>query len=303
MANLVIVRGLSASGKSTSVLRAIQYSSAPSVRVNRDAIRDQLFGTRLGLSQGQESLVSLAEKAQVENFLKAGVDVYVDAMHLKNRYVRDWVKLAAKLGVKYVIWDDFLSVPLEECVRRDALREGEARLGEDVIRGIYKRFFPIPKLKLDDIEPLKAEPYVPNLDLPTAYMVDIDGTSTTGPCDRSPYEWLKVDQDRPNEPVLQTIRDLWYQGHHIIFCSGRDEVCRDLTRKWLWLHFGVLDRTTLLMRKEGDMRKDSVVKMELFDEYIRDYYNVIAVYDDRDQVVSMWRSLGLTVFQVAEGNF
>jgi hypothetical protein len=30
---------------------------------------------------------------------------------------------------------------------------------------------------------------------------------------------------------------------------------------------------------------------------------VVAVFDDRDQVVRMWRSLGLTVFQVAEGNF
>jgi hypothetical protein len=30
---------------------------------------------------------------------------------------------------------------------------------------------------------------------------------------------------------------------------------------------------------------------------------VIAVFDDRNQVVRMWRDLGLTVFQVADGNF
>jgi hypothetical protein len=57
------------------------------------------------------------------------------------------------------------------------------------------------------------------------------------------------------------------------------------------------------MRPVGDMRKDSVVKAEIFDREIRGRYHVVAVFDDRDQVVKTWRSLGLTVFQVAEGSF
>lgn len=51
------------------------------------------------------------------------------------------------------------------------------------------------------------------------------------------------------------------------------------------------------------MRKDSIAKHELFDEHIRDRYRIAFVLDDRDQVVKMWRSLGLTVFQVADGTF
>ena len=31
--------------------------------------------------------------------------------------------------------------------------------------------------------------------------------------------------------------------------------------------------------------------------------NIIAIFDDRDQVVNMWRSNKLTAFQVAEGDF
>ena len=57
------------------------------------------------------------------------------------------------------------------------------------------------------------------------------------------------------------------------------------------------------MRAEGDNRKDAIVKMELFNKYIRHHYNVRRVYDDRQQVVDMWRSLGLTVLQVAPGQF
>jgi len=38
------------------------------------------------------------------------------------------------------------------------------------------------------------------------------------------------------------------------------------------------------MRPQGDMRKDSIVKRELFDAHICDQYNVLFVLDDRDQL-------------------
>ena len=34
-----------------------------------------------------------------------------------------------------------------------------------------------------------------------------------------------------------------------------------------------------------------------------DYDDVFAVFDDRQQVVDMWRQNGLTCFQVADGDF
>jgi hypothetical protein len=59
----------------------------------------------------------------------------------------------------------------------------------------------------------------------------------------------------------------------------------------------------LHLRAVGDHRKDAVVKREIFDREVRDRYRVVGVFDDRMQVVAMWRELGLTVFQVAEGDF
>lgn len=50
-------------------------------------------------------------------------------------------------------------------------------------------------------------------------------------------------------------------------------------------------------------RKDVVIKRELFDRYIRDNYQVLFVLDDRNQVVDMWRELGLKCLQVAPGDF
>jgi len=59
----------------------------------------------------------------------------------------------------------------------------------------------------------------------------------------------------------------------------------------------------LFMRPEGDMRPDNIVKAELFDTYVRDNYDVQFVIDDRDQVVDMWRRMGLACLQVAPGDF
>ena len=51
------------------------------------------------------------------------------------------------------------------------------------------------------------------------------------------------------------------------------------------------------------MRKDSVVKQEMFMAHIAMKYNVLYVLDDRNQVVQLWRSLGLKCLQVADGAF
>jgi hypothetical protein len=52
------------------------------------------------------------------------------------------------------------------------------------------------------------------------------------------------------------------------------------------------------MRKTDDNRCDSIVKEEIYNEYIKDKYNVLAVFDDRDRVVDMWRRIGLPTYQV-----
>ena len=57
------------------------------------------------------------------------------------------------------------------------------------------------------------------------------------------------------------------------------------------------------MRKTGDNRKDCVVKREIFDAEIKDKYYIKFILDDRNQVVDMWRKMGLTCLQVADGDF
>lgn len=134
-----------------------------------------------------------------------------------------------------------------------------------------------------------------------AIMVDVDGTVALRG-DRSPYDETRVSKDTPNHPVLAVTRAMYLDGHAVIFCSGRTEACREQTTAWLVKHFG-WPFAALHMRSVGDQRKDSVVKRELYERHIRDAYDVTCVLDDRNQVVDMWRSIGLTVLQVAPGDF
>jgi hypothetical protein len=187
---------------------------------------------------------------------------------------------------------DHTDVPLHTCIKRDLLRSRS--VGKDVIEDMHKRY----------LAPVPAEPPKRIAGLPDAILVDIDGTLARM-VSRGPFDWDKVDQDVPIKNVVDSIRDIYWGTHvEIIFMSGRDAVCYDKTQRWLREHLGEwVGERPLFMRPEGDMRKDAVVKEEIYRREIEGRYNVRAVYDDRDQVVKMWRSIGLTCFQVAPGDF
>ena len=57
------------------------------------------------------------------------------------------------------------------------------------------------------------------------------------------------------------------------------------------------------MRSDTDYRPDDELKEGYLEKMRRDGYNPTMAFDDRQSVVDMFRSKGLTVFQVAEGDF
>ena len=90
------------------------------------------------------------------------------------------------------------------------------------------------------------------------------------------------------------------QGFNIVIFSGRSAVTKDTTLDWLYQHDVPFDK--LMMRpKKLHFTKDSDLKQMWLDTIGVD--NVAMVFDDRQQVVDMWRKNGLTCLQVADGNF
>ena len=298
MFRLIATRGLPASGK-TTFARRLQPGV---VRVNRDDLRRMMHGERL-FTQWAEGQVTKVQRAQVEALLAARVSVCVDDTNLRSRTLRDWAELAQQYGAAFEV-HDFTDVPLEECLRRDAARPEADRVGEAAIRRLHERYLadralplPVPAVRTGG----PAAVHEADAERAAIVLVDIDGTVALN-VSRSPYDMTRVGEDVPNEAVIAAVRAMHAAGHGVIFCSGRDASARADTEAWLARHVKV-PYLALHMRAIGDQRKDAIVKQEIYEREIRDRYRVVGVFDDRMQVVRMWRSLGLTVFQVAEGDF
>jgi hypothetical protein len=111
-------------------------------------------------------------------------------------------------------------------------------------------------------------------------------------------------EDSVIEQVVRLTDDLADGGvgkYDIVIVSGRSDEVRDRTETWLFDHN--ISYGALYMRKAGDHRPDHVLKRELLDIMLADGWEPILFVDDRKQVVDMWRSLGYTVLQCAEGDF
>jgi predicted kinase len=303
MPTLIITRGLPASGKSTRARAWVDARRAHRARVNRDDLRTMLdYGVfEKGVT---EPRILAARDALILGLLAKGLDVICDDTNLPQRSARDLARLARRAGAGFEV-EDFTDVPLETCIERDAARGDKKPVGEAVIRDMHARYLagrvlPLP-LPEEPTGAISAVAYEARPGTPRAVMVDIDGTVALMGA-RSPFDETRVHEDRPNLAVITVVRAMVAAGNAVVFLSGRTAACREATYLWLNKHAAVPFQG-LYMRAEGDTRKDAIVKGELFDRHVREHYDVTCVLDDRDQVVAMWRSLGLTVLQVADGNF
>jgi hypothetical protein len=139
-------------------------------------------------------------------------------------------------------------------------------------------------------------------------VVDIDGTLADmgkgQPGRRGPFEWSRVGEDTPIAPIVELVNVFRDHDYRIVFVSGRSGECYAETRHWLMRYAGALAGDKLYMRpRDQPNRPDNEVKRELYERYIAPLGEVFLVLDDRDKVVQMWQSLGLTCLQVAAGDF
>jgi predicted kinase len=309
---LHIYRGIQGSGK-TTLAKTLALLDGGRV-VGRDHIRRMLGFEGLGTKK-QEDEVTQIQTRLIHGGLRAGQNVHVDDMNLKAVYVKRLMGIAEYFDAR-VVWHDLARVPLETCLARNAERS-VGRLNQDVIKKNWERFIkplnggtlPIPEKPEFDTKYLPFEPYkAPEGVVRNAVLIDIDGTvalhGTPGNPEsiRKHHDYDKVWMDAPNYPVIRAVRSMIHDGYYPIFVSGRPDSCRDDTARWINRHVSTAPRK-LFMRRTGDHRPDYLVKYELFNEHVRDNYFVVAAFDDRDQVVNMYREIGITVFQVAPGNF
>ena len=318
-ANMILTVGLPASGKTTWTMDQVRAIGA--VNVNRDDIRQMVCGGWTGKPE-DEAMVTQIQHAAIVSGLKKQQTVIVSDTNLNRGIVKGLVKIAQNWGAKvsFVYFD----TPMVECVIRDERRgeRGERAVGEKVIRDMSRRY---GNPNFDDliVEGSQRVKYVPDISKPNAIIVDLDGTVALH--NRSPYDYDMLHTDDPYEAVVRCVKNEYGESNytHILFTSGRPDSHYVETVHWLEKHMQIypsipqwrdsegnrragrngMERVQLFMRKAEDKRMDAIVKYEIFDEKIRNNYNVLYAFDDRDQVVDLWRSINIPTFQVNYGAF
>lgn len=295
MATLTICRGLSGSGKSTWA------RNQNAVVVSRDDLRVALYGSdgpdyyRHPDLSAREDFITKVEHDAVRRALTAGQDCISDNTNIEMRFVNALAKVGYSVGAQVEV-KTFLT-DVETAIARNKIRAaaGGRDVPEAAIRRQHQRFKPGAKVvEAPVLKQYTGTPYKPD-----AFLFDLDGTTYHMGDKRGPYDH-NVDVDDP-DIIVQDIVNSLAENYVAIAMSGRVEATRaktieSLNRDDVWFD-------ALFMRKDGDMRSDNIIKHELFWEHVAPNYNVKFVLDDRDQVVSMWRSIGIKTLQVADGEF
>lgn len=299
MKQLIVTIGIPNAGKSTWAGEQWKQNPHGVVVVNRDKIRELLFGyteaqiheyyVRTDI-QKLEKQVTKYEDTLIHEALNENKTVIVDATHLKADYIERFKFWNVPTSIQ---WFD---IDFEEAVRRNSNRNRQVPV--EIMRKQYNQYMELRKRFDWTYTPTKIEL---NSDLPGVYLLDIDGTIAHMNGKRNPFDWKRVGVDDVCPALLPAIQALRRDSLvPVIVVSGRDGVCRPETIQWLEKHG--IDHSTLIMRTEKDSRPDWQIKEEIWRELAKKY-NILALFDDRLQVVRRARSLGLKVFNVEYNNF
>lgn len=295
---ILVLQGVPASGKSTFA-RSLVLKDKSYVIVSRDAIRE---------ARGEywipehEDYISDIEEFEIRSAIKHNLNPIIDATNLNPKTIAKWKNLAEELNVN--IEFKMFEIDFATALERDSKRERS--VGKKVLERFFRDYFP-NQLKAYYTDDRLKEPFYPyNDEKEDCIIVDLDGTVCLHN-GRSPYDLTRISEDIPNYPLVRFLQEL-ICNKHIIFLSGREgtDQCRQDTINWLTENICSSDfgyKWELLMRDKNNFEPDEIIKERIFHKEIEPKYSVLAIFDDRDKVVKMWRSLGLLCNQVYWGNF
>ena len=300
---LLILVGAPGSGKSTFARYFIRTEDNW-VRVNRDDFRLMQFGDTL-MSPFYEERITKMVEASVITLLKHHTNVIIDATNCSLRTLEDMIQAYTEYAdISFKVFDLSVEELVKRCDKR-CEQTGKfipkSAIEKHVTQLQYTKekfdFKPIPRA----IKEATLTYATQDSSLPKAIICDLDGTLSllNG---RDPYDASSADEDGLNAPVASVLAMAKAQGYKVILLSGREQLYREPTERFLLKHQIAYD--LLLMRTTNDYRKDNVIKKELFQQEIAGKYFIEFLLDDRNQVVEMWRKdLHLPCFQVNYGDF
>jgi len=296
MKEIILLIGLPGSGKDTWSLEQIRKYPGKYKRITKDMLREMMDDSRF--SNDNEKMTLEVRDEIVKKSLSRGYSVIISDTNFPvgGKHFKRMCEIAKLVG-NVRVWEKYFDVDIKECKRRNLLRS--RIVPEEVIDRMFEKYIKGRSFTLGDEYFPKYEKIPYNFDLPDCVIFDIDGT-LAHMNDRSPYEWSKVGEDK-SDVYLSIISKYLKTDTNLFIFTGRDGSCLNETKNWLDLANIGYDK--IFIRPAGNMEKDSLIKERMYNENIKGKYNVLSIFDDRNQVVEMWRLLGLTCCQVNYGDF
>ena len=297
MQKLYYCKGLPGSGKSTLAKEMVANSNGTLVRVNRDDLRKEsrhyvrgVFNKRL------EREIARVRDERIGDALSRGFDVISDDTNLSERHARHFREIANKYNAELILLDftdpkSSLYVSLEECIKRDLNRDSS--VGKDVILEMYYSNV----LGLKDSN--QYQPSAPSLG--EAIIVDLDGTlcHING---RSHFDSYKYDTDVKDLAIAKLIEAFDALGYNILIVTGREGSPLAISQTKKWLQDNGIKYDLIMFRPEGSNHiKDYEIKKNIYEQYIKDKYQIVFALEDRPRNIRMWRSLGIKVLDCGLG--
>jgi predicted kinase len=303
---LYILVGASGAGKTTWAANKVA-NTPKTVRVNRDELRRQISGLSILDDRYYErddfntleNRISDIVHEQTRYWILKGYNVILDNTNLRQKYIDEIITLYNHLiDIRIVPFLAEEHTDYKILSERVKLREGSefdtgyikiqlARLlNLDLTKTYYPRVY--EKLEFDS-------------GLPSAVICDLDGTLCLYG-DKNPYD-RDFENDIINEPILDMLQGMFCVGHHILFLSGRSSKFKAQTMQFLDDYFQN-HSYTLMMREEGDNRKDYVVKEEMIRQiHKEEEWSILFSVDDRLGVIEqVWNKLGIFCYNVNQNN-
>jgi len=104
-----------------------------------------------------------------------------------------------------------------------------------------------------------------------------------------------IEKDKPNRPMIDLAKKYKKDGFEVIVLTGRPDSVEKVTEKWLKKYKIEYDR--LIMRNSSShFLKAVVYKKKVYETIIKS--DVFCAYDDEEEIIQMWNSLGIPAFKV-----